>query len=275
VFSDIEFSYPQANAEGRVIAQRPGRARQFRETLAPGVTLELVQVPGGSFRMGSLPGQGFPDEEPQHFVQVGSFWLGKTPVTQAQWRSVVGSHRGRFVGLDLPVDSISWVASSLFCQRLSQKSGRRYCLPSEAQWEYACRAGSAAAFAWGPTATSNLANYNGEFRHHAGPCGIYRHTPLPVMSLPPNAFGLYEMHGTLWEWCADAWHEDYRGAPVDDRPWQSEPRPEFRVARGGCWHDIPEVCRSAARLRAKASEGDELMGLRVACWLEEGRGGLD
>ena len=269
MLSDIEFAYPVADAQGNVIELRQGKARQFTETLAPGVGLELVAVPGGSFRMGTSHGHGYPDEEPQHFVQVGPFWMGKTPVTQAQWQAVMGRHRGRFTGPDLPVDNISWVEASRFCQRLSQKSGRRFTLPSEAQWEYACRGGSPAAFAWGPVATSDLANYNGEFPHQSGPLGVYRHAPLPVMSLPPNAFGLYEMHGTLWEWCADAWHEDYGGASAGDSAWQSGPDPEFRAARGGCWHDIPEVCRSAARLRAKASEGDEFMGLRVACRIEE------
>lgn len=269
MFSNIEFTYPVADDQGQVVELRPGKARLLSEILAPGITLELVAVPGGSFRMGSIHGHGYPDEEPQHFVQVAPFWLGKTPVTQAQWRAVMGAHRGRFEGPDLPVDSVSWDDSVRFCQRLSKKSGRRYALPSEAQWEYACRAGSLTAFAWGPVATSDLANYNGEFSHLGGPRGVYRHKLLPVMSLPPNAFGLYEMHGNLWEWCADAWHEDYTGAAADGSPWLGGPNTEFRTARGGCWHDIPEVCRAASRLRAEASEGDEMMGLRVACRLEE------
>jgi formylglycine-generating enzyme required for sulfatase activity len=260
---EIDFVSPVVDARGQVIEQRPGRARLWREPLPAGQSLELIEVPGGTLRMGSLRGQGYADEQPQHFVQVAGFWMGRTPVTEGQWRALMGRHRGRFTEPDGPVDTISWTEAAKFCERLSKAAGRRYGLPSEALWEYACRAGSITDFSFGPVVTSDLANYNGEFVFQGGPKGVYRHKTLPVGQFPPNAFGLQEMHGTLWEWCADAWHDDYSGAPADGNAWQGGLRAEYRVARGGCWHDIPEVCRSAARLRAKADEGDEFMGLRV------------
>jgi formylglycine-generating enzyme required for sulfatase activity len=260
---ELDFLSPIVDAHGQVVEQRAGRARRWSEPLAGGHPLELIEVPGGSLRMGTLRGQGYADEQPQHFVQVAGFWMGKFPVTEGQWQAVMGRHRGRFSAADGPVDTISWDDALKFCERLSQKTGQRYGLPSEAQWEYACRAGSQMAFSFGPVLTSDLANYNGEFAFQNGPRGVYRHKTAPAGEFLPNAFGLLEMHGTLWEWCADAWHDDYSGAPADGSAWQGGPRTEFRAARGGCWHDIPEVCRSAARLRVKASEGDEFMGLRV------------
>jgi formylglycine-generating enzyme required for sulfatase activity len=261
--STYEYLSPLIDDQGAVIVLHPGLAEQQQVTLAAGVELELVAVPGGSFRMGSGHGQGYPDEEPQHFVQMASFWIGKYPVTQRQWGAIMGAHRGRFSGPELPVETISWEAAARFCERLSKKIGRRCALPSEAQWEYACRAGSHTPFSYGPTLTSDLANYNGEFSYRGGPKGIYRHVTTPVGSLPPNAFGLFDLHGGLWEWCADAWHDDYYGAPPDGSAWQASPRAPFRVARGGSWHDIPEVCRSAARLKARADEGDEMTGFRI------------
>jgi formylglycine-generating enzyme required for sulfatase activity len=261
--AEIEFKYPIVDAQGKVIEQRAGRAECLVVTLAPGVTLEMLAVPGGAFRMGSLHGQGYPDEEPQHYVQVEPFWMSKAPVTQRQWSALMGAHRGRFSGPELPVETISWDAASSFCQKLSKKSGRRCRLPSEAQWEYACRAGSNTLFACGPTLSTDLANYNGEFSFHGSPRGVYRHVTTPAGSFPPNAFGLEDLHGNLWEWCADAWHDDYSGAPLDGSPWEGGPKTEYRAARGGCWHDIPEVCRSAARIQVRASEGDEMTGFRV------------
>ena len=263
MLSELVFTSPLLDANGRLLEERPGRARQWSEPLGADLTLELIEIPGGTLRMGSLHGQGYPDEQPRHFVQVASFWLGKAPLTERQWQALMGRHRGRFTDPDGPVDTISWIEAARFCERLSKRTGRRYALPSEAQWEYACRAGSLAAFSFGPVITSDLANYNGEFACQGGPRGVYRHKTLPAGEFPPNAFGLLDMHGTLWEWCADAWHDDYSGAPADGSPWQGGSNPEFRASRGGCWHDIPEVCRSAARLRAKAAEGDEFMGLRV------------
>lgn len=253
------------NAQGEIVERRPHEAQQIAITIAPGVELELVQVPDGSFQMGSRVGNGYDDEHPQHRVSLASFWLGKYPVTHAQWQAVMGKHVSRFNGERVPMDNISWKDALQFCQKLSKKVGRAFRLPSETEWEYACRAGTMTPFYFGETITTEVANYNGEFVFGAEPRGVYRHVPLETGSFPPNAFGLSEMHGTLWEWCADVWHENYEGAPTDNHAWRHGGEQGYSVARGGSWHDIPDVCRSAARLRYAVNDGDEIMGFRVAC----------
>jgi len=214
--------------------------------------------------MGSPRGQGYPDEQPQRYVRLPAFWMSRGPITQAQWQAVMGKPQVcRFHGDDLPVETVTWEEAARFCEKLSARAGLKLHLPGEAQWEYACRAGAQTAFSCGPTLSSDLANYNGEFAYHDGPRGVYRHTTNPGGAFPPNAFGLFDLHGNLWEWCADAWHDDYGGAPADETPWLSGAPAEFGVARGGSWHDIPDVCRSAARLKLRRAEGDEMTGFRV------------
>jgi formylglycine-generating enzyme required for sulfatase activity len=189
--------------------------------------------------------------------------MSKTLITQAQWRSIMGPPHSRFTGDRLPVERVSWHEAVRFCERLSKRTKHVYCLPSEAQWEYACRAGTSTPFHCGETITTEVANYNGEFVYRGESMGVYRHTTTPVDQFPPNAFGLHDMHGNLWEWCADAWHDSYDGAPTDSRVWQSTGKEPHRVARGGSWHDIPNVCRSAARLKADTNDAEEIVGFRV------------
>jgi formylglycine-generating enzyme required for sulfatase activity len=147
-------------------------------------------------------------------------------------------------------------------RRLSKKAGRTYRLPSEAEWEYACRAGTAGAFCFGPTLTTDLANYVGEHTFGLEPKGLYRHETTSVGSFPANAFGVYDMHGNVWEWCADAWHEDYSDAPADGSAWKRGGASQ-RVLRGGGWHDPPDLCRSAARLKFEPSDAEDFVGFRV------------
>lgn len=260
---EIEFTSQSVDSEGRLTAIPSLHARQRSVPISETLTLELVQVPSGAFLMGSLRGQGYPDETPQHFVQVWPFWISRSAITQEQWLAVMGTLPCRFKGPKLPVDTVNWMEANRFCEKLAGRTRHAIHLPSEAQWEYACRADAKTAFSFGPTLTSDLANYNGEFTYRAEPKGIYRHVTTPGGTFPPNAFGLYDMHGNLWELCADAWHADYGGAPADASPWVSGTPDEFRVARGGSWHDIPAVCRSAARLKVKSSDGDEMTGFRV------------
>ncbi|MCW5850132.1 MAG: formylglycine-generating enzyme family protein [Anaerolineae bacterium] len=259
----VQFSTVTVNITGEVVEETTQSAQRFTEVLGPGLTLEMVLVPGGVYLMGSLGG-GDEDEHPQHRVTVAPFLLGQYPVSQAQWQALMGGNPSRFKGPTRPVDNVSWRDARRFCERLSRRTGRHYDLPSEAQWEYACRAGSATPFAYGPTLTTDLANYNGEFTYRGGPRGVYRHVTTEAGSFPPNVFGLYDMHGNVWEWCADPWHASYAGAPSDSRVWTSGGDPKQRVARGGCWHDTPEVCRSATRLKYPLDEGDEILGFRVA-----------
>jgi formylglycine-generating enzyme required for sulfatase activity len=185
-------------------------------------------------------------------------------VSQAQWQAVVGRPAaGRFAGDERPVENISWTGAQSFCERLSRQTGRAYRLPSEAQWEYACRAATSTPFHTGETITSDQANYCAEHTFRAEPAGPYRHVTTPAGTFPPNGFGLYDMHGNLWEWCADTWHSDYTGAPLGDAPWERGGDRAGRVVRGGSWHDVPAACRSAARTRYEAGQGDDFVGFRV------------
>ncbi len=267
---EFEFEVVTVNEHGEVISRQPGRARQRVETLPGGIALEMVAIPGGIFQMGTPGHAGYEDEHPQHPASLGPFLIGKYEVTQAQWQAVMGGLPDcRFIEPRLPVDRVSWKAARRFCDRLAQLSARPYRLPSEAEWEFACRAGSGTPFYFGPTITTDLANYVGEYRYAFEPLGVYRHTTTVGGSFPPNAFGLYDMHGNLWEWCADAWHDDYVGAPVDGSAWE-ERSARFRVARGGSWHEPPINCRSAVRVKYDASEGEDLVGFRLALSLNSG-----
>jgi formylglycine-generating enzyme required for sulfatase activity len=211
---------------------------------------ELVPIPGGPFLMGSPPGEGYPDERPRRRVEVAPFRLGRFPVTQAEWSAVMDENRSRFKGDRLPVENVSHAQALEYCQRLSERLGTTYRLPTEAEWEHACRAGTTTPFAVGSTISTDQANYCGEHAYAGGQRGVYRHTTTEVGSFPANAFGLHDMHGNVWEWCAD--------------PWQPDGDPAFGVVRGGSWHDPPDLCRSAARLRVRRVEGDDWIGLRVA-----------
>ena len=205
-------------------SRRQKTAKCRRENLGNGVMLDLVMIPGGQFQMGSPLGQGDDNEYPQHPVTVKPFAMGKHPVTQAQWKAVAAlpivkrylpADPSKFKGGNRPVEKVSWCDAIEFCQRLSRQTGRKYRLPSEAEWEYACRAGATTPFHFGPTLTTHLANYAGRSHPDFGFEGKYREQTTPVGGFKAaNAFGLYDMHGNVWEWCLDYWHENYLGAPL-------------------------------------------------------------
>ncbi len=261
---DFEFETVTVGEHGEIASRKTCRAQKLIEPLAAGIDLEMVLVPAGAFLMGSRPGEGEPDEQPQHSVWIRSFLIGRCPVTQEQWAAVMDRVPPyRFKGDKLSADRISWKAAQDFCRRLSLKTGRAYRLPGEAEWEYACRAGSTTAFSFGKTLTTDLANYVGTVPFLLEPPGLSRHVTGEVGQLPPNAFGLHDMHGNLWEWCADAWHEGYTGAPADSTAWEGRPGAP-RVLRGGSWHDPPVLCRSAMRLFHDPGEGEDIFGFRVA-----------
>ncbi len=283
-FYELVFESLTLDRQGRLSARRPGRGLALALPLGEDVLLELVVIPGGQFLMGSSPGAGYPDEQPEHSVRVEPFLMGRYPVTQEQWASVMGELPAcRFPGPRRPVENVSWREAAEFCRRLTAKTGRRCGLPSEAQWEYACRAGTRTPFSCGMTITSDLANYVGEVTYAGEPPGVYRHGTTEVGAFPPNPLGLYDLHGQLWEFCADDWRLDYReepgdgsgetkdaappAAPVTDQAWQAGRPSRFRVARGGSWHDGPGLCRSAARLRIECEHGDDIYGLRLAAAL--------
>ncbi|MBN1220206.1 MAG: formylglycine-generating enzyme family protein [Anaerolineae bacterium] len=261
---EFEFEVVTLNERGEVIRRHPHQAQQFREELPNGVGLDMVAIPEGSFLMGSRLNFGYPDEHPQHWISLPRFFMGKCPVTQAQWEVIMDwKPPYRCTGAPRPVDRVSWYEAWEFCERLAEKTGRAYRLPSEAEWEYACRARTTTPFYCGQTITTDLANYVGEHIFLAEPKGIYRHETTEVGSFSPNAFGLYDLHGNVWEWCADAWHDDYEGAPTDGGAWESR-TVSAHVLRGGCWHDPPHLCRSAARLKHVPGEGEDYFGFRVA-----------
>ena len=206
------------------------QAQYFTEDLGNGITLDMVYIPDGKFMMGSPKGEGYDTERPQHQVTVQPFFTGKHPITQVQWRVIANmthlKEKGdlepqpsRFTGDNLPVEQVSWHDAVEFCVRLSKHTSKDYRLPSEAEWEYACRAGTTTPFYFGETITTELANYNGNYTYGEEPKGKYREQTTPVGQFPPNAFGLYDMHGNVWEWCADHWHDNYEGAPTDGSAW--------------------------------------------------------
>ncbi|NES67751.1 MAG: formylglycine-generating enzyme family protein, partial [Okeania sp. SIO2D1] len=193
------------------------------------------------------------------------FFMGKYPVTQAQWQAIMGNNPSRFKGVRRPVENVSWNDATEYCQKLSQITGKKYSLPSESQWEYGARAGTTTPFYFGETITSELANYRGTSTYADEPKGKYRQKTTDVGIFPPNAFGLYDMHGNVWEWCADDWHNDYNGAPTDGSAWLDEN--ENRSAlRGGSWLYNPNDCRSAIReFNFRRDNHLDIIGFRVVC----------
>lgn len=277
----FEFDVVTVNAQGWKISRRKCQAQYFTEDLGNGVTLEMVAIPGGTFMMGAPENEqdSGDHERPQHQVTVQPFFMGKYSVTQAQWRAVAAlpqvnkqldPNPSQFKGDDRPVEQISWYDALEFCARLNFRinftAGRDYRLPSEAEWEYACRAGTTTPFYFGETITTDLANYNGNYTYGNAPKGEYRGETTTVGSFPPNGFGLYDMHGNVWEWCADTWHENYQAAPKDGSAWLTENDNRFVLLRGGSWLLNPDYCRSAYRFYVVADGwfGDSL-GFRVAC----------
>jgi formylglycine-generating enzyme required for sulfatase activity len=262
--------------KGKAAMRRDMQTPCYTEQLGDGVVLDLVAVPAGRFTMGSpdLEVDRLPTEGPQHQVAVKGFLLGRFEVTQAQWRAVAALPRialdlspepAQIKGDTLPVGIVSWEEAQEFCARLSKATGRRYRLPSEAEWEYACRGGSADAFAFGPNVLPDVVNYDGNVPYGAAPAGASRGGPVPVGSLGlANTFGLYDMHGNVWEWCADTWHEDYTGAPSDGRTW-SGGDDNRRVLRGGSYRIFASFCRSAARSAFTYDFRQDFAGFRVAC----------
>ena len=253
------FEVVTVNSQGQRTRKEDRYAPYFTEDLGNDVMLEMVSIPGGKFLMGTeseeierlvkkYDWEYFKREKPQHEVTVKPFYMGRYPVTQAQWQAVMGNNPAEFKDSPQnPVENVSWHDAVEFCQQLSAKTGRKYRLPSEAEWEYACRAGTNTPFHFGETITGELANYRATRTYVGEAPGEYREKTTPVGSFLPNGFGLYDMHGNVWEWCADNWHENYEGAPTDGRAWMTGGDKDTSPLRGGSWDVIPYNCRSAFR----------------------------
>ena len=257
--------------------QRHQRVGLWVEPMGNGVVLEMLLLPGGAFVMGSPENESARTnaESPKHKVNLESFMLGRYPVTQAQWRAVAAMrpvsrelkpNPSQFKGDKKPVEQVSWYDAVEFCNRLSAYTNREYRLPTEAEWEYACRAGTKTPFHFGETLTNDLANYDSNYTYNNGPKGRgWSETTLVDQFKIANAFGLCDMHGNVWEWCQDHWHKNYEGAPTDGSVWLSEYKNTSRVRRGGSWIFIPGICRSASRGSLKPDNHGNTFGFRVAC----------
>jgi formylglycine-generating enzyme required for sulfatase activity len=248
-FADIStytFESVGVNSNGEIIVRQSGVAACLAEILGAEIRLDLVSIPAGTFMMGD--DRHHPDERPIHEVTVQPFYMGKYPITVAQYRAVMGENVRSSVGMNQPIEQVSWDDAIDFCIKLSQQTGRQYSLPSESQWEYACRAHSQTIFHVGDTITPDLANYNGDYPYNGAPPGQNRGQAIPVGSFPPNAFGLCDMHGNVWEWCLDEYQPSYQGAPIDGSAVISSTSGDLkRVMRGGAWDYVARGCRSAVR----------------------------
>ena len=315
---NFSFETPTVNRRGEIIKTTTHTANCFRETLPNNVDLDMVSIPGGTFTMGSPKNEkdSHDNERPQHNVTVPPFFMGKYPITQGQWK-VIATRTDLKVKIDLeedpsyfkkpyqdqdreidrwlrPVERVNWYEAVEFCQRLSKLTGRDYRLPSEAQWEYACRAmtepldlakgESYPPFYFGETLTDKLANYNASRTYASEPIGENGKETIPVGQFPPNAFGLYDLHGNVWEWCMDDWHDNYENAPSDGSAWLDNNQEEnldaenslestekdennpYSVMRGGSCGSYPTSCRSAFRLDFIRRDLRSIYnGFRVVC----------
>ncbi len=290
-----EFDVIAVNDHGRERERRRERARFYLEGLKGGLNLEMVEVPAGMFLMGSNDAQlakaeisfsrgssrenkveinaRLRTEAPQRMVKVSGLFMSKYEVTQAQWRAVAGlpkinmelmSDPSQFKGGNRPVEQVSWEEAIEFCERLSRATGRRYRLPTEAEWEYAARAGTNSAFSMGDNISPELVNYHGKQPYGSASKDSPRQHTVAVGGLGvANAFGLYDMHGNVWEWCLDSWHNTYTGAPTDSSAWEEDGAKGIHVLRGGAWDSSAGECRSTGRRQAAFSLRLNSIGFRV------------
>jgi formylglycine-generating enzyme required for sulfatase activity len=273
----FKFETIKLSASGAVSERQAMQGRFYEEDLGDAQAIELVSIPAGTFSMGvpdTLAGD-YPDETPQHEVSIKQFYLSKYEVTQREWRAVATSlpkvsrdlnpSPSEVQGDSLPVTDVSWEDVMEFCARLSVKTGRLYRLPSEAEWEYAARGGTTSAFFLGATITPEYVNYDGTGPYGDGPQGVYRQKPVPVGSLKvANPFGLYDVHGNVWEWCAGEYHDSYRSAPSDGSAWVTGGDVTRRVVRGGSWNNLAVDCRSANRYSFAQRGKHKDIGFRLA-----------
>jgi len=241
---------PTQNSSTTTVTSQTSRSSSSIVDCGNGVKLELVEIPAGKLKMGS-----------NHYVMLKEFWMGKYAVTQRQWEAMMGTNPSNFKGENLPVEKVSWHDAREFCQKLSQKAGKEVRLPTEAEWEYACRAGTTTVYAFGDTLTIYQANF-----------GQSQNQTVDVDSYDPNAWGLYQMHGNVSEWCLDEWHEFFHAKPNrfrengneawgDLNVYKNDKR--FRILRGGSWNLDATICRSANRSRHYAVDGIDRVGFRV------------
>ena len=257
------------------LGEGPGVGSTWRE---PRTGMEFVWIPAGRFMMGSPKNEKdrYEDEGPQHEVVFKEgFWMGKYPVTQAEWQTIMGNNPSRFKGARRPVEQVSWDDCQEFLRKLNanppqsplnhppqsplnqggSQGGWVFRLPSEAEWEYACRAGTRTAYSFGDD-PAHLGDYAWYWKNSGG-------ETHPVGERLPNAWGLHNMHGNVWEWCADSWHDNYNGAPTDGSVWGNLSDKKANVLRGGSWSNLTASCRSARRGNISPVNRYDYLGVRV------------
>jgi formylglycine-generating enzyme len=261
--------------QGVEVPDRPKLEDRLRDLVASGVKpvgpfftnsigMKFAWIPAGTFLMGSPESEELRlDDETQHKVTLTrGYWLGIHPVTQEQWQAVMGNNPSHFKDENfLPVHQASWDDCQEFLTKLNGQDGEAYRLPSNAEWEFACRSGTLTPFFFGDTIRPDQANYDCSFFYGKGTRGIAHRKPTPVGSYQPNAFGLHDMHGNVWEWCAD-WFEPYSTSEVVDPEGRASGR--GRVLHGGSWDYYPSVARSAFRLGYESDTRFYQAGFRVA-----------
>ena len=285
-WSTFNFTTPTVDKSGQIIRETTYQVNYYEEMLDNSISLHMISIPAGKFMMGTKKAEIeimakkfnaglFTSEDPEHQVSLEPFLMSKYPITQVQWSIVAGWEKvkidlpenpAKFVGMLKPVERVSWEEAQEFCQRLSAKTQKHYHLPSEAQWEYACRAGTQTPFSFGETLTVQLANYQNSSIYSLEEKNIYsqeevRGKTTEVGIFPPNAFGLCDMHGQVVEWCEDDWHPNYENAPIDGTAWVDKDNYQAKkVIRGGAWYFAPWSCRSATR---SYNAYDYIFGFRV------------
>jgi formylglycine-generating enzyme required for sulfatase activity len=264
----IVLSFALAHAPLAGQEKKPAKALKHLEVdLGGGVKMKLVYIEPGKFRMGSpKEEQGRQDNEVQRQVEITKgFFMGVFEVTQDEYEKVMGNNPSEFKGARLPVEQVSWDDALEFCKRLSTKEGKTIDLPTEAEWEYACRAGSTGPFHCGNSLSSKQANVYSHYPKDAAVKGSFLEKPAPVGSYEPNAFGLHDVHGNIWEWCKD-WYKDdyYKESPLQDPQGpKTESGSLGRVRRGGSWGYPAEYGRSARRDNSAPSYRGNIVGFRV------------
>jgi formylglycine-generating enzyme required for sulfatase activity len=223
--------------------------------IGAGTSLELVLIPAGKFTMGR-DDQQRPEEGPAHEVTIPkAFYIGKYLVTQSQYQAVTGKNPSEFKGAKHPVETVSWADAKAFCEKLSTMSKKSVRLPTEAEWEYACRAGTKTRFFWGDDVLELLKyawiGVNSHDRTH------------PVGEKKPNAWGLFDMIGNVWEYCEDDYNRNYKNAPQDGSAWVDEPRSPCHICRGGSFLSDSLDASSTARMAVDADRRDNWHGFRV------------
>jgi formylglycine-generating enzyme required for sulfatase activity/uncharacterized caspase-like protein len=283
--STVEFASVKLAEWGNISGRPKGQCQVYQEDLGNKINLTMVKIPKGKFFMGSDKTWGkteeghLPNEEPRHEVIVPEFYMGQTLVTHSQWNQIMDDGSFSLVS-GFPKQGVSWWHVQAFIQQLSKQTQRKYRLPTEAEWEYACRSGTSTPFYCGNTIDSEIANYYAQDykfkdtiiilpgKYGNGKLGNRRGKATEVIKFPPNPFGLYDMCGNLLEWCQDHWHDDYKGAPLDGSAWLNS---VFifdngdRIMRGGSYDSMPVNCRSAMRFHRSADANNANIGFRVVC----------